>query len=192
MFFKRFSRYNRREKILFFIAGGLIFIFLVEELILKPLENAEKKLRRHIEVTQSKLKEALEILKRKEIILKDYSIYGKYIPPRLSYEEALSQFTEELDKIIQETGLSILRLDPPNPKRYRQKEDLRYYEAEIRAEDDLETILKFIQRVQKSKLLIKIDDFSLTPKEETPYTARMSAVVSIYIPALGKVSGPSE
>ena len=172
---------TRRQKILLYITAGAVGVFLIERLFLAGLRSKIKELQLQTRKEEANLKIGTEIQKRKDNVLKDYQDFKDFLrKAEIPDKEVFSGFLKQIEKIAQESGLSILNLTPQSEavsaKAYKK------YNAELRAETSLENLFNFLQKLQNNAMLIKLDKFSLTAKDEQATILKLDGTLSISIP----------
>ena len=153
----------------------------MERFFFASLRAKGKVLNQQINAEEANLKIGLEIQKRKERATKDYQDYRSLLSAAEKPEkEIFTGFLREIENLAQKAGLSILNLTPKNePQNFK---DYKKYTADLRAEASLENFIKFLEDLQNSSLLIKLDKLALTPKDEQAVILKLDATVSISIP----------
>jgi len=172
---------TRSQKILSYVAGGIICVFFIEKFFFAGLRAKINTLNQQIKKEEVDLKIGIDIQKRKDSILKDYNNYKDYLSGQnISDKEIFTGFLKEIEKLAQESGLSIINLTPQNePQKIR---DYTKYNADLKAEAPLEKFFDFLNRIQNDKLLVKLDKLSLSPKDEQASLLKIEATISITIP----------
>lgn len=171
---------GKREKNWILIVGGIICIYILFAIVLKPLVDKVKQLRREIKLTEVKLKEGLIVQVRKDRIRKEYDRYQIYLKQEnRSEQEIIGNFLKELEKLAQESRLSVISL---SPSENTQSENRKVYNADFRAEGNIKGILNFFSNVQKSRLLMKIDKFTVASKDKRSVNLKLNAKISTVIP----------
>ena len=166
--------------ILAYAAAGIVVIFLLGKFSLFNFASKSKGLQQQIKVEEEKLKDALAIQKDKDNIMQDYNKYSPYLDSVLSDEENTAQFVREIEKISQEAGVSIINLNPDNkPQPFKEYKKLK---ADIRLEATNEQLLNFVSKIQEDKLLIRLENLTIVPKDEYASSLRVEATVTIAIP----------
>lgn len=170
---------KRKEKIVLYIAVGIIAVFSIEKLFFAGLRRRIGNFHKQIKLDELTLKQAIDIQKRKNIILDEYGVYKKYLETiGLPEREISGKFLNEIEKIAQESGVSIVSLNPQEPE---AEGDCQRYPAALRAEANIEQTIDFLSRVQSSNLLIKIDKLSLMPRDEAASALRIEMNISIIV-----------
>ena len=56
------------------------------------------------------------------------------------------------------------------------------FRAKLRAEATNQEVLTFFSRIEQSQLLIRVEQFSLTPKDDQASTLRLETTISLAVP----------
>ncbi len=169
-----------KQKNIAFIVGGIIITLLFVNFVIKPLVEKIATLSKQIKLAQAQLKEGLNIQSQKDTILEAYNRYQVYLKQEnLSEREIVGNFLEELEKIAQQSRLSVLSLSPSDAE---SQNDIQIYNADFRAEGKMTQLLDFFNRVQKSRLLIDIKRLTMAPKDKNAIVLKLDAKISMTIP----------
>jgi Tfp pilus assembly protein PilO len=172
---------TRSQKILAYAAGGIICVFLIEKFFFAGLRDKINTLNQQIKKEEVDLRIGIDIQKRKDSVLKDYNNYKDYLSRQnIPVKEIFTGFLKEIEKLAQESGLSIINLTPQNePQKIK---DYTKYNADLKAEAPLGKFFDFLNRIQNDKMLVKLDKLSLSPKDEQANLLKIEATISITIP----------
>ena len=121
------------------------------------------------------------MLFRSDQIIAEYKDYEEYLNiEKLPDKEVFTKFLKEVESIAQESGISILNLAPQNTPEVAL--GYKKYNADLRAEAKLEQLFNFLDKIDQSTFLIRLDKLSLVPKDEQASALRMETVISIVVP----------
>lgn len=169
-----------REKLLLIVTIGLAACWLIERVLVGGLHTRLKTLRRQIAAAEAELRTGLRIQQQKDLVLDDAERYSSYLLTGVPEREVLARFLKEIEQLAHESGVSVVSFKPDNqPSRAR---DYTAYKAQLRAEAGLEQLLDLLAKIQNSRLLIKLDKFSLTPKNEQASTLTLDTTLSMAVP----------
>lgn len=173
---------NKREKLLIYAVAGVILVFLIERFLFSDIRGKGKVMSQRIKIEESRLQAGLDIQKRKDKITAEYKELKPYLEKAegISAREIFAKFLKEAEKVAQEAGVSIVSLSPQDEPE-DEPEDIKY-NADLRAEGNLNQVLSLMNKIQKSDLLIKIDKISMSSKDERASTIKIDAVLSMVAP----------
>lgn len=169
-----------RERLLWMVTIGLGTVFLVDRVLLSGMRAKSEALRREITTEEVGLRSGVGIQKRKGMIQGERQRYSGYLLPPASDRELIGTFLKETERIAQEAGAVILDLTPDNQP--AKGAPYKLYKAQLKAEASVEQLLNFLYKLQTSRLLIKLDRFSITPKDERAALVRLETTISMAVP----------
>ncbi len=160
--------------------AGLTFIGLLFIFVFKPLMEKINKVQQDIRLAEAEVKRSLGVQSKKEEIIQEYKKYKPYLTQAgITERQRIGTFLKELERTTQEANLSVTSL---NPQEVQAQDNSLFYGADLKAEGDIEEILFFFSKIQESKLLVKINKFSLTPKDEAANTLSLDAKIGMSLP----------
>jgi len=173
---------NRREKLLIYAVAGIILFFLIERFLFSGLRGKAKSVSQQIRIEEARLRAGLDIQERKDKITAEYKELKPYLEKTegISDREIFAKFLKEAEKVAQGAGVSIVSLSPQD-ETLDEPEDVKY-NADLRAEGNINQVLDLMGRIQNSPLLVKIDKMSLSSKDEKASTIKVEAVLSMVAP----------
>jgi hypothetical protein len=172
-------KWGKRERMVIYPVAVLVVLFVVVKLCVVPMKHKGEADREAIKKLETDLSSALSISQRKDQIVRDASAYKKYIQglQDASSRETATKFLKEIEKIAQESNVSILSLTPEHAA--GTAEDDKILLASLRAEGDAKQFYVFIGKMQESTLLLKLEDFALTAKDEESGALKMDMSISL-------------
>lgn len=172
---------KRNEKILLYATIAVISVFIAQKFLFSGMRTKAKSSLQQILIAEARLKEGIEIQKRKAAILADFKELKGYLKvENMSDLDIATGFLREVESMAQAAKVSIINLTPNN----QPLEDggYRRYTADLRVEGAAEEIFDFLKKIQASKTLIKIDKMSLAAKDEQANMLKLDTTISIAIP----------
>jgi len=175
----KLSDFKKRDKIIAAAAGGAVFIFIIGNFVFSTARSRIQVLRRQIKLEEANLKSGIEIENRKAEIIEDLNRYKEALnaAQNISEQEVMAVFLKEIERIAQESHISIVALSPQG--RDENVKERKKYNAELRAEGTQESIYLFLYNVQTSRLFIKLDKVSITMKGPQRQLLRIDAIISL-------------
>ena len=169
---------NPRARILAYVAGGVIFLFLFEKFFFSNLRARIKTIDKEIRLKEVELKTGVGIQDKKGQIGLDYKIYSGYLgDQKASAVDNQTAFLKELEGIAQKTGVSIVNLTPDNQS--KEVGGSKVFYADARLEATVDQFYSFLGEIQNSKLLIKIDKLTISAKDENASSLRLDTTISM-------------
>ena len=169
-----------RQRLLLIATISLAVVFLGDRILLSGMRAKNTALKRTITEEEVTLRSGVGIQKRRSLIEAEQKKYAGYFLTAASDREIIGKFLKDTERIAQEAGVSIVDLTPDN----QPSKGLEYtlYKAQLKAEATLEQLLNLLYKLQTSRLLIKLERFSITPKDERASTVRLETTISMAVP----------
>lgn len=166
---------NKREKQIFYVSIALISLFIMERIIFKPLADKLNDLNQEIQFKETKLIKGLRAEAQRDEILKEYKSYEGYFKVKGSDEEIVSEFLREIERLARESAVSVSDIKPQSNRKHGLYNE---YAIEVRIEASLKDIAAFLYRLNNSVLLLRVEKFNLTPKDESSDILKVNMALS--------------
>lgn len=171
------KRLDKREKILVFIVAVLLLLLLFNLLIFKPLREKFNSALREIERTQLAIRKYSQLRQHKDEIIKEQKQIERYLSLKGSDEEKMAQVMSKIEAEARKSGLSILDMNPTTGGS-KVKSAPIIYRIQLRAEaEDMRKIIDFIYNLENADILLKIDKFNLSTKDESGKVLKIEATI---------------
>ena len=171
---------DKRKRILIASCAAVVLIFFAQKVIFTGFISKLRKLNSQIRLEEEKLKRGLVVQKSKDKVTQDYRRYASYLGSDIPERELSATFLREIENISKMSGVSMVSLNPVNEPEVTK--DFKRLKADFRLDTDMESLLMFLNKVQESKLLIKIDKISLASRDEESGIIRVEASISMIVP----------
>ncbi len=172
---------KRRDQIIASVIGIAVFIFLLERFVFSTLRLKIKELSQQIKAEEADLKSGIEIENDKDKIRSEYRSYQSYlkVAENASEQEVIAKFLKEIERMAQESGISIVNLSPQSQA--ESAAGYKKYNAELRAEGSPDKIYDFLYKIQNSALLIKLDKLNIAPKDPQAELLKLETTISLAV-----------
>ena len=170
------KRLSKREKRILVSVIVVTIIGLSYNFLIEPLFARWMKTNRKIEVIKIKLKKSLLLIKEKQKVDAEYSIYEQKLKSKGSNEQDITLILDEIEKVATGSGLRItsMRPKPPDHKDYYSR-----FTVEIETESDMNSLMKFIYDIKNSPQVLKIEKLNLNTRSSQQGVAiRASMLIS--------------
>jgi len=173
--------FKKREKIIIYAIGAVIFIFLIEKFFFSGLRSDIRNLRQQIRLEEAKFRNGVIIQGKKGKILQEYKEYQLYLDvvKNSSEQDIFTKFLKEIERIANESGVSVLNLNPQSQA--GKFKEYKKYSADLKGEASADKVFNFLYKIQHSAYLIKLDKLSLTPKNQQADLLSVDTTISIII-----------
>jgi len=179
--FKMFlNKLSKKERIGLFISIGFVSLALLDRLIISPINNKIQQINREIKISEKQLGCGLRNLNQKDIIAKEYQKYIQYVKTAASDEEETAKILGEIEELARRSAVYLVDIKPQLP----QKIDFyKEYKVEVEAEAEMESMIKFLHRLNTSSQLLRAEKLRLSLKEKNSSIVKASILVTkILIP----------
>lgn len=175
---KKMLNLNARQNFLAAAAVLLVALFLFDKLFLSGLRTKTKSMDQEIKKAETELAVAMNVQNRKELITEDNKAYDRYFGQgALSDVKIVTDFLKEIETIAKKTGISIVNLNPDN--KAREEGGYKKFYADLRFEAASEQLYRFLNEIQNSGLLIKIEKITVTSRDESAASLKVDTTISI-------------
>ncbi len=170
---------NKRDRILIFAALGVFFVFIVQRFLFSAMSTKARSLQQQIRLEEADLRAALEMEGKKDLIMDERLKYKDYLfsDKNASEDEEIAAFLKDVETMVNTSGLSMVSLTPQSHE--AKGGEYKQYDAQLRVEGSLEEIYNFIYKVQNTRLLIALDNVTVTPKDPESNLLKLEATVSL-------------
>ncbi|MBM3246455.1 MAG: hypothetical protein FJZ13_03895 [Candidatus Omnitrophica bacterium] len=156
---------SKREKIILYVAIGVIVFSLGFNFLIAPGLGRNDVLNREISMVRTKLKKYRWLLSQKDYIQNKYNKFSSTLKLPGEQADTLTGALAELENLAKDANVRIIDLRPQptiNPSEYQE------IIIDLRAEGTMEGYLKFIYNLENSLSLLKIKRFQLSAKPNNP------------------------
>ncbi|MFH0877358.1 MAG: GspMb/PilO family protein [Candidatus Omnitrophota bacterium] len=156
---------NKKYAAFTYIPLGTLAVVAVVRFVFGPFQAKLEKLNSEITVQEARLKKGISLIEHADEITQEYGRYASYFAfEGLSDEEIKASIFNELQKIAQKTGLSILDLKPQAD--IKSDKIAKQYMLSVKAEADMTQLVSFLHDLYNSDLLLSVEKMVLAPKSE--------------------------
>lgn len=177
MFIDQFlTKLSNREKKVFYVSLFCVLVVLLDLLCLRPFLNELDKVNREITNQKIRIENDLQILARKDTIMRKSNQFSKYITEQIGEEDDINTaFFSSMERIATESNINLIKSNPAET--VKDKYFTEYY-ANLDCAGSIEDMITFMHNVNSTDDLFKVVKFTLTPKRgaENQVNASMTIV----------------
>jgi hypothetical protein len=160
---------------------GIVIAFLAARFLFSGLGTRFALLNSQVRLAEAQLARGLQIRNIKDSIKTDFDKYRPYLNVEtMEKRQLIEVLLKEIESLAKEADISIVNLSPQEAA--GEAREVKEYKADLRAEGGLTQVIGFLTRLQESKLLVRIDKLSLSPKDDTAALLKMEASLSVATP----------
>lgn len=156
---KILDRLSKREKIIAYSLLGLAFFLIFERLVLVPVTQRLRDLRREISTKERELIRALNILNHEDIIVNQYNEYALPLIQDKSDEETRMAFQSLLERVARDNNFSIVSTEMLG---VGSEGDYRKYAIRVTGQARLSDLMDFLFYLERVEGFIRVTEFSLS------------------------------
>lgn len=156
---------NKNEKILSAVVGSLLFIFIFNIIIIKPLKEKLNTAEDEILHSQLLIRKYLEIEQQKDTLVKENKKIERYLTLKGSSDEKLTAILSKIEAEARKSGLVIVDMKPDTSQKSKSLPEI--YRIQLNAEADLSKIFNFVYGLENSDILFKVEKLNLSVKDES-------------------------
>lgn len=155
---------SRREKIILSTTISVIIFSMVFNFLILPILSRNEKLNKEINITKTRLKKYMRLLKQKEYLQDKYNKLSLGSSVASQQSDALVNLLSELEKIARNAQIKIIDIRPENTSSMAHYKEIS---VDLKTEGSMEGYSKFIYDIENSLLLLNIKKFQLNTKSNT-------------------------
>lgn len=167
------QRLSRRQQAAVLLAGGLLILWVVDAVVLRPLRMHVRELHRQVHETEQRLLQAVAASQQAEQVNKAFAAYEAYAHPAGPQESELAQVLTEVESAVRQSGMTLLNLKPATP---RQASDSTV-SVTVESEASPGQFVHFLDQIQRSTHLLKVTELTVRTSAEGK-ALRTSMIVS--------------
>lgn len=182
VFYKNLSK---QERLLFFIALGMISLLLFDRLVIGPILSEMKVLERELAVRDLSISKNLRVLSFRDSIIERYSKVSSYFDPGdRTQQEIIADLLKKIENLARQQNISIANI------KTGEMEDrivLQEYRTNIECEGKLNDVFEFMHLLEQSDSLFQVIQYSLVPKAKGSEEVKCTMTVSRMLIAAEKI-----
>ncbi len=170
-----FSKLSKREKYILYISIIIVASVFIDRVMISPVMRVLNNLSEEISVHEKKLERSMRIWNEGDSIRSEYERNMLSLKKILSDEEEIAGLSSEIEKLGRKTAVLIKNIKPlpiEEGTLYTQ------YKINIEAEAEMPFLMDFIYQLEKSPQLLKVNRFSLTPKNKQSAALKVNLLVT--------------
>jgi len=172
------KQFTKNERILIFIIGALLFIFVFNSLIIAPLRGKLKETEEDIARLQLLLRKYSGLENEKELIVKAYKQIERYLSLQGSDDEKMTLILSRIESEARKNELTIVDMKPDvSNLKLKSKDAAAARLIRMNAEADIRKILNFLQGLENAEIFLTVDKIILSVKDEETRVMKFEAVI---------------
>lgn len=157
-----YDRLSSREKKILQGAIGCVLLLVVDLMVVTPVWESHLALEEKIAVAEEATVRNLINLKRKEAVETAYERYRPFLRTALGAEEENASLLSELEQLARSNQVVLVDIKPRESKTFPFHGE---YVAELDAEAEMESLIRFIHQIEGSVQLMRVSSARFASKE---------------------------
>lgn len=170
-----FNHLNKREKVIFAVTAGIVGILLLDQVLIRPIAHTFYSLRQERTSLEASVKKSVRLLAQKDRMLKEVKQYSAYALTAKSSEEDSVAFLKHIEELANKNSVNLLYVKPALGK---AQEQIKKYYVNLECEGQMAQLIQFFYEIENSKLLLKIEKYTLQPTAKGSTVIKGAATVS--------------
>lgn len=167
--------FSKREKVIFIIAFMALLVYVIYLLAYVPLQKQAASLKSKIHVAEVQLKKNLKIIRKSEVLEKQYKEILANFRQTVSDEQVMTSVLSEIESVA---GKIDLHIADKKPKKPRKIDFYNSFAVSLSLEGELIELMEFIYILQNPPHMFHIDEVSLSRKSTRKTGLRCRLVLS--------------
>ncbi len=167
---------TKNEKILVSVIVILIFIFVFNGLIIKPLREKLSKAGEDVNRLQLLQRKYIGLESQREAIAAAYMQVDRYLSLKGTEDEKMTLILSKIESEARKAGLIIIDMKSDSAKS-KTKSLTPVYRIRLNAEADMPKIVSFINGLENADIFLKLDKVNISVKDEETGAMKLEAIV---------------
>ena len=170
-----YTRCSKRERLYVIVAGIVVSILLLDQVILKPIVNTFRNMDAEVADLKNNIRRSVHLLSQKERMTKEMEQFADYSVKSKSSDEETLGLLKHIEELANKTSLNLLYVKPAgtNPAEVAEK-----YYVTLESEGQIQQLVQFFYEIENSKLLLRVEKYTLQPADTGSTVIKCSATVS--------------
>jgi len=173
---KFYQHLSQREKIILYLSITVVMIVVADQLVLSPIIKSVQSLDQKIYDTESNIKASIRLLGQKEKMMKEAEHYASYAPSsKKSGEDEVLVLLKLVQELASQASVNLLYSKPGGG----EAKERNVYRVSLECEGQMDQLINFFYAIENSKLLLRIEKYSLQPTAKGSSVIKCAAIVSM-------------
>lgn len=169
---QRWQQLTKRQQRLALVLGGVLVVWAVDGVLLRPLRNRLRRLQQEVRDTERRLIEATVASAQVKAVNQAFEQYEGYLKDTGSVQAELASALTEVESAVRDLGIVLIHLKQGSD----QGESGGTVTVSVECEASPTQLVQLLDRLQRSQRLLKVTQLSVRASEAR--TLRASLVVS--------------
>jgi hypothetical protein len=172
-----YQRLSRREKIILYLSITIVMGVAADQLVLGPIHRSVQSLEQKIRDAEANIKRSIQLLGQKDKMMKEAEHYASYAISSKSSEDGVLVLLKQIQELASQASVNLLFSKPAGGG--SETKDRNVYRVSLECEGQMDQLINFFYAIENSKLLLRIEKYSLQPTAKGSSVAKCAATISM-------------
>ena len=172
-----YKRLSQREKLILYVSTAIVMIMFVDRLVVGPIYKSIHSLDQQIHDMETNIKESIHLLGQKDQMMKEAEYYATYSAPSKSEEEETLILLKQIQELANQASVNLLYSKPGGAA--AETKERNVYRVSLECEGQMDQLINFFYAIENSKLLLRVEKYSLQPTAKGSSVIKCAATVSM-------------
>ncbi len=170
-----FQRLSQREKIILYVSVAVVLMVAADQLVLSPIRKNVQSLDQKILDTETNIKRSIRLLSQKEKMMKEAEHYATYAASSKSSDDDVLVLLKQVQELASQASVNLLYSKPAAGG----TKERNVHSISLECEGQMEQLINFFYAIENSKLLFRIEKYSLQTTSKGSSVVKCAATVSM-------------
>jgi cell division protein FtsL len=171
-----FQRLSRREKIILYLSITVVLAVVVDQLVVRPIHQSVQSVDQKIHDMEAHIKRSIQLLSQKEQMMKEAEHYATYAVSSKSAEDEILVLLKQVQELASQASVNLLYSKPGGG----ETKERNVHRVSLECEGQMDQVINFFFAIENSKLLLRIEKYSLQPTAKGSSVVKCAATVSMF------------
>lgn len=173
---KLYQGLSQREKIILYFSVAVVLLVIADQLVLSPILRSIHSLDQKIHDTESHIKGSIRLLGQKEKMMKEAEHYASYATSTKPAEDEILALLKLVQELASQASVNLLYSKPSGGGETKER---NVYRISLECEGQMDQLINFFYAIENSKLLLRIEKYSLQPAAKGSSVVKCAAIISM-------------
>lgn len=170
-----FQRLSQREKIILYLSITIVMAMAVDQLVVSPIHKSVQSVDQRIHDMEANIKRSIQLLGQKEQMMKEAEHYATYAAASKPSEDEILVLLKQVQELASQASVNLLYSKPGGG----ETKERNVYRVSLECEGQMDQVINFFFAIENSKLLLRIEKYSLQPTAKGSSVVKCAATVSM-------------
>jgi hypothetical protein len=170
-----YQRLSSREKAILYLSIMVVTAVVADQLVIRPIYKSVQSIDQKIHDTEASIKKSIRLLGQKKQMMKEAEYYAAYAASSQSSEDEILVLLKQVQELASQASVNLLYSKPGGG----EAKERNIYRVSLECEGQMDQLINFFYAIENSKLLLRIEKYSLQPTAKGSSVVKCAATVSM-------------